>query len=102
MTKKRCRSGSYQEYLLKTLRDPQVAAEYINTALEEVGDPEALLMALRNVAMAHGMKTVSKHAKLNRESFYRMLSKNGNPNVHSLHALLSAMGLTLRVEMKAA
>ncbi|MBI4126821.1 MAG: putative addiction module antidote protein [Deltaproteobacteria bacterium] len=96
-------SGSYYEdYLWKVLRDPQEAVAYINAALEDTDYPEALLMALRNVAMAHGMGTVSQRAKLNRENFYRMLSKSGNPSIRSLSALLDALGLTLRIEKKAA
>ncbi len=43
----------YHDSLIKVLKDPGEAAEYINAALED-GDTEMLLVALRNVAEAHG------------------------------------------------
>jgi DNA-binding phage protein len=48
------RNVSYQDYLLKSLKDPQEAAAYIDGALE-LRDSAALLLALRQVAKAHGM-----------------------------------------------
>jgi probable addiction module antidote protein len=57
------------------------------------------LLALRNVAKAHGgMASIAAKANLNRESLYRMLSNKGNPEIESLYILLRAMGLKLAVE----
>lgn len=95
------RSRSHQEWLMEYLQDDEAALSYLNVCLEEKDDPEAFLMALRNVAEAHGMSNVAAAAGLNRESFYRMLSANGNPRLTSLHAVLDALGLTLRVDHKA-
>lgn len=68
---------SYQEDLIEALKDPIEAAAYINAAIED-GDREVFLLALRNVAQAHGgMSTVAEKAHLNRESLYKMLSKKG-------------------------
>jgi probable addiction module antidote protein len=41
------------------------------------------------------MTALSKRSKLNRENLYRMLSKNGNPEIRSILILLHAMGLKL-------
>ena len=72
---------SYQEDLIEALKDPIEAAAYINAAIED-GDREVFLLALRNVAQAHGgMSTVAEKAHLNRESLYKMLSKKGNPEI---------------------
>ena len=88
---------SYQESLIQSLKDPEEAAEYINAALGE-GDLDIFLLALRNVAEAHGMTSVSWRAKLNRVSLYRMLSKRGNPEFQSVLQLLSSWGLKLEVQ----
>jgi probable addiction module antidote protein len=64
--------------------------------------PGVFLLALRNVAEARGMQRLAKAAHLNRESLYRMLSRNGNPELRSLNALLDALGLRLSVETKEA
>jgi probable addiction module antidote protein len=91
------KSVSYQEGLLKSLKDPEDAAAYINAALEE-GDEKLLLVALRNVAEAHGMTAVARKARVNRENLYRMLSKKGNPRLQNIEAVLEACGLKLAVQ----
>lgn len=92
------KTTTYQEDLIASLKDPREAAAYLNAAIEE-GDRSLFLLALRNVAEAHGgMSAVSEKAQLNRESLYRMLSKKGNPEIKSILTLLNSMGLKLTVE----
>ncbi|MGD9504777.1 MAG: addiction module antidote protein [Syntrophobacteraceae bacterium] len=92
----------YQKDLLEALKDPLEAAEYLSAAMEE-GDKEAFLLALRNVAEANGgMKAIADKAKLNRVSLYRTLSRRGNPEIRTVLALLSCMGLRLTVEPRLA
>lgn len=92
---------SYQEDLTEALKDPKEAAAYLNAAIEE-GDREVFLLALRNVAQAHGsMSALAKKTHLKRESLYRMLSKKGNPEIKSIFNLLHAIGLKLTVEPEA-
>lgn len=94
------KTTTYQEDLIKALKDPREAAAYLNAAMEE-GDRELFLLALRNVAEAHGgMAAISEKAKLNRESMYRMLSKKGNPEIKSILTLLHSMGLKMSIEPK--
>jgi probable addiction module antidote protein len=94
------RTTTYQDDLIEALKDPREAAAYLNAAMEE-GDRALFLLALRNVAEAHGgMAAVSEKAKLNRESMYRMLSKNGNPAIKSILTLLHSIGLKLTIEPK--
>ena len=45
------------------------------------------------------MKRLAEGAQLNRESMYRMLSDQGNPQLLSLTAVLSELGLRLAVEV---
>ncbi len=91
---------SYKDYLIKSLENPEEAAEYLTTAFEE-GDPKYFLKALRNVVDADGgMAKLSEKAKLNRESLYRTLSEKGNPRLESLHAVLKALGFNLVIEAK--
>ncbi|MEK7773756.1 MAG: transcriptional regulator, partial [Deltaproteobacteria bacterium] len=64
MTKK---ITSYQEDLIEALKDPREAAVYLNAAIED-GDKEVFLLAMRNVAQAHGgMSAIAKKAHINRE-----------------------------------
>ena len=92
-------SRPYKPELLKALQDPVEAAEHLNAALEEDSN-DIFLLALRNVAEAHGMKKLAEDAQLNRESMYRMLSEQGNPQFASLSAILRQLGLKLSVQVK--
>lgn len=89
----------YHDGLMKALKDPTEAAEYINAAIEE-DDLNTLLLALRDVAEARGMSLISKRAKLNRVSLYKMLSHRGNPRFQSVMHLLNAAGLKLSVGVR--
>ena len=95
-------SVSYDDLLIAQLKDHTVAIAYLNNALEESkkGDDESLelfLMALRNVAQAHGGLTkIARKTGLGRESLYKTLSSNGNPEFRTLNSVIDAMGLSLR------
>lgn len=89
----------YVDGLRERLKDPARAAAYLDAALEE-GDQEVFLLALRDVAEARGLSVVAQEAQLNRENLYRMLSREGNPQLSSLNALLKSMGLRLAVEVQ--
>jgi probable addiction module antidote protein len=74
------------------------AAAYLEAAIEE-GHHAALMIALRQVAMAQGgIASLARRAKITREAAYRMLSESGNPELRSLNALLEAAGLRLSVK----
>jgi probable addiction module antidote protein len=94
---------SYHDSLIERLKDHEYAVVYLNAALEESlkGDTESqklFLSALRNVAEAQdSMSDLARRAHIRRESLYRMLSKNGNPELNSLVSLLHAMGFSLSV-----
>jgi len=93
-------SKPYHPELIKALRDPREAVEYLNAALED-GDPEVFLLALRDIAEAQGgVAEVAEAAKLNRENLYRMLSNRGNPELRSLDALLHALGFRLAIAVE--
>jgi len=92
------KTESYKEQLLNSLQDPEAAAHYLTACLED-GDPKVFLLALRDVAEAHGgVRKLSQRTRLNRENLYRMLSKSGNPSLASLGAVLHSLGLRIAVE----
>ena len=87
------RDRGYNESLSESLKDPHEAAAYVDAVLE-LDDPAALLLALRQVAKAHGMAEVARRADVGDKT---LLSENGNPTVFTLHKVLHAMGLRLSV-----
>jgi probable addiction module antidote protein len=93
-------SVSHEEALIKELRQkPAFAAEYLKAALEDLDEPQVLLIALRQIAEARGgIAKVAKAAGVERESLYRALSARGNPRLSTLMAVAKAVGLKLTVE----
>ena len=79
---------------LKTERD---IVGYLEAALED-GHPAVIAAALGNVARARGMSAIARKAGLGRESLYKALAPDGNPQLSTILSVLSALGLTLRVE----
>ena len=91
------RTKSFRESLIKALKDPIEASEYFNAVLKE-GDINLLLVALRDVAEAQGgISKLSRHTKMNRAHLYQMLSKHGNPRIHSVESILKVFGLRIGV-----
>jgi len=92
------KTGNYDEYHLKWLKDPENAAAFLNAVIED-NDREAFLLALRDVAHAQGgMTAIAEKTHVSRSSLYKTLSKRGNPEFSSISKLLHGMGLRLTVE----
>lgn len=94
------KTGDYHTEHIQWLKDPENAAGYLNTVIEEE-DKDALLLALRNIAEAEGgMAAVAERADVKRESLYRMLSPHGNPTLSNLLSILHGMGLKMTIQPK--
>jgi probable addiction module antidote protein len=78
--------------------DPDLAAEYLNSVLED-GDETDLMLALRSLSKAFGgVQEVARQAEVNAHTLYRTLSEQGNPELKTLAAILKAMGMRLAVQ----
>lgn len=99
-TMKENNKPTYREDLLERFRDPERAEAYLNAAFEDE-DKNVFLLALRDVAEAHGgMTKLSRLTGISREHIYRMLSEKGNPELETLKRLLNALGLKLSIASK--
>ena len=98
------RSVSYREGLVARLKDdPEFQTEYLRSSLEDNSDmPEAILMALRDIAEARGFEELAEAAHLSKKSLYKILSetKDAKPRFETIVKLLDALGLRLTVEEK--
>ena len=75
--------------------DEDVAA-YLDAALEE-DDPALLAAALGDVARAKGMTEIARETGLGRESLYKALSLEGNPEFGTVQKVVRSLGLKLHV-----
>ena len=73
---------------------PEARADYLAAALEEGGASETR-RALNTVARSLGMTSIAEAASLGRESLYKALGENGNPEFTTVLKLMKAMGLKL-------
>lgn len=85
---------------MKKLKDPKEAAAYLNAVLEE-GDMAAILVAMGDVARAHGMTAVAKRSGLQREGIYKMFRRKGNPALLNVLKVFRASGLQMSVKIAA-
>ncbi len=76
---------------LKTERE---MAAYLDAALDD-GDDTVVAAALGDIARAVGMTAVARAAGVGRESLYKSLSRNGNPELGTVLRVLRAVGLRL-------
>jgi len=67
---------------------------YLEAALEE-DDPRVVAAALGDIARAKGMSQVARDAGLGRESLYKALSPEGNPEFGTVLKVVRALGLSL-------
>jgi probable addiction module antidote protein len=77
--------------LLKTKAD---IAAYLEAALEE-GDPAVFTAALGDVARAKGMTHIARETGLGRESLYKALAPDGNPEFATVLKVLRSLGVKL-------
>jgi probable addiction module antidote protein len=69
-------------------------AAYLEAALEE-GDPTLITHTLGVIARARGMSQVARKTGLGRESLYKALSPDGNPEFSTILKVVRALGLRL-------
>jgi probable addiction module antidote protein len=67
---------------------------YLEAALED-GDPAVIAASIGDVARAKGMTKVARKAGLGRESLYKALSRDGNPELDTVLRVIRALGLRL-------
>lgn len=78
------------------LDSEEAIAEYLSASLENP-DPDAFLMAVRDVAKARGVSAVAATSGLGRESLYKTLKPGAQPRFDTVRRLLLALGVKLDV-----
>ncbi|MFK0088328.1 addiction module antidote protein [Pseudomonas sp. NPDC090755] len=82
------------------LKSEQDMADYLDACIEEAGDdPAFIAKALGTIARARGMTQVARDTGLSRESLYRALSGEGNPEFGTILKVIRALGLKLHASV---
>ena len=90
--------------MAKTKTKPWDAAEHLETegdmalyleaALDD-GDPAMVAAVLGDIARTKGMSEIARETGLGRESLYKALSPEGNPEFAAVLKVIRALGLRL-------
>jgi probable addiction module antidote protein len=78
------------------LKTDEDIANYLEAVFED-GDPALIVHALGVIARAKGMTQIAHATGLGRESLYKALSSDGNPEFATVLKVLRALGLKLKV-----
>jgi probable addiction module antidote protein len=79
------------------LESEEDIAAYVTEALA-TGDTAMIAHALGVIARTRGMTRIANETGLSRESLYRALSADGNPEFTTVLRIMEAMGLRLTAE----
>lgn len=77
------------------LDNDEAIEAYLSDAFEE-GDPKGIAHALGVVARARGMTQLARETGITRESLYRALSDEGNPEFATIVKVMAALGLRMK------
>ncbi|MDR1422653.1 MAG: putative addiction module antidote protein [Coriobacteriales bacterium] len=78
------------------LDNDEAMALYLEAAFAE-NDAALIAAALGDIARAKGMSDIARKTGLARESLYRSLSPEGNPEMGTILKVMDALGLKLSV-----
>jgi len=82
------------------LKTPEDMRLYFDACLQEdPGDGSLIRAALGDIARARGMSQLARDTGLARESLYRALSSEGNPEFTTIIKVIRALGLKLHGEV---
>jgi probable addiction module antidote protein len=76
------------------LKSEEDMVAYLEAAFE-ADDAAVVAAALGDIARAKGMTQVAREAGLGRESLYKALSSDGNPELATVLKVVKALGLSL-------
>ncbi len=94
MAKRKTKTSPYDS--AEYLDSPEAIHAYLEEALE-TDDPAFIAKALGTIARARGMSQVAKKAGVSRESLYKALSPDGNPEFGTILRVMQALGFRFSV-----
>ena len=85
---------------VQELKSEKDIALYFEACLEDdPGDGSLVRAALGDIARARGMSQVARETGLARESLYKALSPEGNPEFATVMKVIKALGFRLHAEL---
>lgn len=86
---------------VKHIKTEKDVVAYLDAAFED-GDLALIAEVLGDIARSKGMAKIAKKTGLGRESLYKALSKDGNPEFMTVLRVVQALGYRLTITADAA
>ena len=101
MTAKKTKLKTYPWDPVKNIKTEKDVVAYLDAAFED-GDLALIAEVLGDIARSKGMAKIAKKTGLGRESLYKALSKDGNPEFMTVLRVVQALGYRLTITADAA
>jgi probable addiction module antidote protein len=90
---------SHSNGLKKYLESEKNQIEYLRANIEENSDmPEAIILALKDIAEVRGYEKLAKEAGLSKKSLYKILSEDSKPRYETIVQIIHGLGLRFTLE----
>ena len=92
---------SFEPYLLNKLQDPDLAAELLNTAIEEYledGDTKSFVATLRSLVKAGNISQIARESQISRNQLYMIIEGKSEPTLSSLLKLFKSLGFQFELK----
>ena len=95
---------NYEDSLIKELKDPLFAIQYLNSCLDEKVDnieerKKIFLGALSQIMKAHGISKIARECNLNRGNIYDSIIKEKNTRLDTLLKIFKSLNFKLKFEL---
>lgn len=87
--------------VVELLGDEATIEAYLEEAFAE-GDPAFIAAAIGDMARARNLSAIARETGLTRETLYQAFSREGNPTLATMTAVVKALGFQLAIKPIAA
>jgi len=92
---------SIEPYLLEKLKDPELAAELLNTAIDEYledGDTKSFIATLSYIVKAGNISQIARESEISRNQLYMIIDGKSEPTLSNLLKLFKSLGFQFEVK----
>lgn len=92
--------GNFSTMMKEELKDPEYAALFLNTAIEEYlkdGDTKSFISILGYIVRSGNLTQLAKNSNISRTQLYRLINGEADPSFPKMLNLLHTLGFEFKV-----
>ena len=93
--------GDFSTMMKDDLKDPEYAAMFLNTAIEEYledGDTKSFIGILGHIVRSGNLSQLAKNSNISRTQLYRLINGEADPSFPKMLNLLHSLGFQFTVK----